>query len=164
METCKENSLTPKFLNFKLYREDIRNTEQYDKFQQQLLDREIDSKLSSNERLQNNRNNCINLLRQSTSWLDFNHFISFIDSNCEKKLRKAEETHYKNFHMCSLLIKCVANICIYCFVSHHVWMMLSNIRSISNSLNLNEAIPEADWFNLISKFLKLFLTEEVCRQ
>ena len=105
LETCKENSLTPKFLNFKLYREDIRNTEQYNKFQHLFLDEEIDSKLSSKIRLENNRENSINLLRQSTSWLDFNHFINIINSNCEKKLRKAEETHYKKWFNLGLLYR-----------------------------------------------------------
>ena len=103
LETCKENSLTPKFLNFKLFKEDIRNTEQYEKFQQFLLDEEIESKLSSKNRLQNSRENSINSLRQSTSWLDFNHFSSIIFGNCEKKLKKAEETHYKKLFNLGLI-------------------------------------------------------------
>ena len=41
LNVCLENELTPKFLNFKSYRKDLRNTSQFQKFQQKLLNNEL---------------------------------------------------------------------------------------------------------------------------
>ena len=48
---CLENELTPKFLNFKLYRKDLRNTNQFQKFQQKILNNELFDKTKKLKKL-----------------------------------------------------------------------------------------------------------------
>ena len=44
LEVCLENNLTPKFVYFKLYRKDIRHSNQSTKFQTSLLNNELSEK------------------------------------------------------------------------------------------------------------------------
>ena len=44
LEVCLENNLTPKFVNSKLYRKDIRHSKQSTKFQTSLLNNELSEK------------------------------------------------------------------------------------------------------------------------
>ena len=66
LETCLDNNITPKFLNFKLYREDIRSSSQYKKFQEQLLEEELINKTARLGNLKNELESASHELRNST--------------------------------------------------------------------------------------------------
>ena len=85
LHTCLNNDLTPKFINFKLYRKDIRTTQRYRAFQKTLLTNEYTDKASKLEKLKNERNKIILQLRNIVSILDFNHLLNFINSVNDKK-------------------------------------------------------------------------------
>ena len=58
LNVCLENELTPKFLIFKLYRKDLRNTSQFQKFQQKLLNNELFDKTKKLKKLRLDFKNC----------------------------------------------------------------------------------------------------------
>ena len=72
-----DNELTPKFLNFKLYRKDLRNTRQVKTFQKKLLNNELTSYIA-----------IINSYLLIVSLLDFSHFLNFIRNVNDNKIKK----------------------------------------------------------------------------
>ena len=57
LNVCLENELTPKFLNFKLYRKDLRNTSQFQKFRQKLRNNELFDKTKKLKKLRSDFKN-----------------------------------------------------------------------------------------------------------
>ena len=87
LNVCLENELTPKFLNFKLYRKDLRNTSQFQKFQQKLLNNELFDKTKKLKKLRSDFKICSDQLKSLVSFLDFSHLLNFI-RNVNKKIKK----------------------------------------------------------------------------
>ena len=89
LNVCLENELTPKFLNFKLYRKDIRNTtSQFQKIQQKLLNNELFDKTKKLKKLRSEFKNCNDQLKSLVSFLDFSPLLNFIRNVNDKKIKK----------------------------------------------------------------------------
>ena len=81
LEVCLENNLTPKFVNFKLYRKDIRHSKQSTKFQTSLMNNELSEKKRKLKSLQNFHSSCFNQLKTLVSVFDFNHLFNLGQSS-----------------------------------------------------------------------------------
>ena len=86
LEVCLENNLTPKYVNFKLYRKDIKHTKLSTKFQTSLLNNELSEKKRKLKKLQNLHSSCFNQLKNLVSIFDFNHLFNFVSRVNEKKI------------------------------------------------------------------------------
>ena len=92
---CLENNLTPKFVNFKLYRKDIRHSKQSTKFQTSLLNNEIYLKRKENWKTSNLHSFCFNQLKNLVSIFDFNHLFNFVSRVNEKKIKQIKHSQNK---------------------------------------------------------------------
>ena len=93
LQTCSENRLTPKFLNFKLYRNDIRSTAQYKRFQNNVLMNELKDKENKLKQLKRKRNELFTQLKSTCSWIDFNHILNFLNNVNDRKIKSVKSTH-----------------------------------------------------------------------
>ena len=69
LNKCKSNNLIPKFVNFKLYDDNIRSTHFYKSFQRKLLEQEIKTKLNAIKNAEKQLRFFKNGLQNSTSYL-----------------------------------------------------------------------------------------------
>ena len=105
LQKCVELSLTPKFLNFKVTNDNLRNSNTYIHCQKELLNEEIVQKNKSIEELRNLLRNIKSELQEKLNVIDYAHVLScFLQSNDrfisthrdvqDKKLNKLiEKTH-----------------------------------------------------------------------
>ena len=90
---CRDNGLTPKFLEFKLYSSNIRNNAGYRKYQRQLLSQEIGNKRSDLRRLELERQVALDDVKGALTWLDFKHVWSVIRNTNNHKVDTIKRTH-----------------------------------------------------------------------
>ena len=95
LEVCLEKNLTPKFVNFKLYRKDIRHSKQSTKFQTSLLNNELSEKKRKLKNLQNLHSSCFNQLKTLVHIFDFNHLFNFVSRGNEKKIKQIKDSQNK---------------------------------------------------------------------
>ena len=95
LKVCQENNLTPKFVNFKLYKKNIRSTCHFRQFQNKLINNELSEKEKNLKKLRSENKNLVNKLRNSISYLDANHLFTFINNINDKKITKVKNVHYK---------------------------------------------------------------------
>ena len=88
LNVCLENYLTTKFLNLKLYRNYLRNTSQFQKIQQKLLNNEMFNKTKKLKKLRSDLKIFNNQLKSLVSFLDFPHLLNFIRNVNDKKIKK----------------------------------------------------------------------------
>ena len=93
LSKCITNNLSPKFLNFKLSLPIYRNDQDYKKYQRRLLHKELNSKQILLKEYRILREDNYSTLRNTTSYLYFNHIISQVSEWNEKKETKVKETH-----------------------------------------------------------------------
>ena len=105
LNVCLENELTPKFLNFKLYRKDLRNTSQFQKFQQKLLNNELFDKTKKLKKLRPDFKICNDQLKSLVSFLDFFHLLNFTRNVNDKKIKKIKMFKILNFSLLDLNMK-----------------------------------------------------------
>ena len=72
LKVCQENNLTPKFVNFKLYKKNIRSTCHFRQFQNKLINNELSEKEKNLKKLRSENKNLVNKLRNSISYLERN--------------------------------------------------------------------------------------------
>ena len=90
---CHTQGLTPKFVHFKLYRKELRNTRLYRDFQKQVLKNEIETKrklLKKNEVLLSNK---LEDLKSSVSWLDSVHLVNFVNQTNNNNVHNIRAIH-----------------------------------------------------------------------
>ena len=92
---CKTNDLCPNFLQPKLYSKDIYNEREYNKFQQQLLDREVQIKRETKVGLQRDFEISLDNLKEGLSYLDFKHACNIIFNGNDHQIRAVKVTHDK---------------------------------------------------------------------
>ena len=95
LKVCQENNLTPKFVNFKLYKKNIRSTCHFRQFQNKLIYNELSEKEKNLKKLRSENKNLVNKLRNSISYLDANHLFAFINNINDKKITKVKNVHNK---------------------------------------------------------------------
>ena len=93
LELCLSNSVTPNFVNFKLYHKRLRNTSLYKSFQKKLLEEEINTKKKQEKQLNAKASHLFSNLQASTSWIDFSHLLSLVNSSCKTKIDHVKLTH-----------------------------------------------------------------------
>ena len=102
LETCNINNLTPKFLRFNRSARQLQSKEKYSLHQKDILENEISKKYSCKYSNLSKKDNLSSELRLSTSHLDFNHLISYINNNNEKKENSYIRNHARKLHRLGL--------------------------------------------------------------
>ena len=95
LDQCLTNHLTPKFLNFKLSKQNYKNDRDYREFQTKLLRKEHKSKIHLLSECRSQRDQIHLELKTRTSFLDFNHMLAYAHRNNDHKENKFKETHAK---------------------------------------------------------------------
>ena len=93
LRKCLTNKLTPKFVRLKISA--VHHQKELNKFQHDMIQREIQTKQRLKENHAQERELCYKELSNILSWLDYNHAISIIErTNCRKQ-KGHYETHTK---------------------------------------------------------------------
>ena len=95
LETCYNNGLLPKFLNFRLYTTRYSSSHLYREFQRKLLEKEIKFKKSQVRILQNKKDHLYNQLKDSSLLIDLPYFHGFISKANVFKISSVQLTHSK---------------------------------------------------------------------
>ena len=99
LHSCLAYNVFPKFLKFKLYKESLHNTDQYRKFQRNLLEKEMICKKRQIDQLSDEVTNIKEELRGKVSLLDLSclcHFVLRNDSNYKNKIRLTHDRKLNN--------------------------------------------------------------------
>ena len=94
---CHEECILPKFLIFRLYRQNLRNTPVFKECQQMLLRNEIDYKNKVKKKLEFLCNTHIARIKENIGRLDFVHVKSFIEKGVKLYKEKVLRVHKKKF-------------------------------------------------------------------
>ena len=87
---CRDHGVVPRFLNFKLANQHLRQSQTYEACRGRLLAQEIHHKRNNIKRLGTKLESTLDNLRTSVSFLDFQHLTSFISLNNVKSLQRSE--------------------------------------------------------------------------
>ena len=97
LKRCSTYNIIPKFLKFKLYRENLQNTPIYREFQRTLLDREIGLKYRIVQNLHRLTTNILSDLKCELSWLDFAHINRFINTSVNNYVKHVTDVQRRKF-------------------------------------------------------------------
>ena len=95
LETCIAFDRVPKFLQFKIYSGDFRNTRKYKSWQHYLLQRELKIQKRKLNRLQTSYRNILSTFKTKLSLLDFHYFFDIIVKHTKENCKKVSLTHKK---------------------------------------------------------------------
>ena len=102
---CFNNYLTPKFLNFKTSLTRFNGDSSYKKYQRTLLQKEIEFKRQSIIDIRKLKGDFYNILKQRTSYLDFNHFLNNIKKKNASLISRVQKTHERKLFKLGLNLK-----------------------------------------------------------
>ena len=97
LRRCHTESVIPKFLRFRLYRQNLDNTPVYRECQVKLLENEIDYKRKVCKRLRLCLDVCKSKVKDSISWFDFVHASSFIEKSVSSYESQVTLVHKRKF-------------------------------------------------------------------
>ena len=87
---CRDHGVVPRFLNFKLANQHLRQSQTYEACRGRLLAQEIHHKRNNIKKLGAKLESTLDNLRTSVSYLDFQHLTSFMALNNVKSLQRSE--------------------------------------------------------------------------
>ena len=95
LQSCLDNQLIPKFLNFKVANSGLRFSRTYKQCQQQLLKQEVKEKVSIVSKQKKEFINLKKQIKSKLSLIDFSHICCMFLVGNDKKIKKVKETHCK---------------------------------------------------------------------
>ena len=95
LQSCQQNNLIPKFLNFKVASSSLRFSRTYKQCQRQLLKQEIKEKISIISKQKKESTALKKLIKNKLSIIDFAHICCLFLVGNDKKITKVKETHCK---------------------------------------------------------------------
>ena len=98
LKFCQENSLTPKFLNFKLANSNLRYSNSHKQCQSLLLKEKIKNKVSLFARQKKELDKAKSAIQLKVSILDFAHVSCLFLAGNDSKLSKVRDVHNKKLH------------------------------------------------------------------
>ena len=98
LQSCHQQGLTPKFLNFKLASSSLRHSRTYKQCQLMLLKEEIKTKSSIISKQKKDFEIVRNSIKQTVSLFDFIHLSCLFLVCNDSKLAKMKQVHYKKLH------------------------------------------------------------------
>ena len=98
LKLCRENGLTPKFLNFKLANRNLRYSNSYKQCQSLLLKEEIKNKVSILARQKKEFDKVKSAIQSKVSIFDFAHVSCLFLVGNDSKLSKVRDVHNKKLH------------------------------------------------------------------
>ena len=102
LNTCLVHEKAPKFLQFKVYRNDFRNTSKYKSWQNHLLHKEIDSQKRKLRKINASYIKSKETFQALVSVLDFWFFMGKIASHTRNVCNKVKLTHDKKLRDLSM--------------------------------------------------------------
>ena len=158
-----ENGLTRKFLNFKLYRKDLRNTSQFQKFQQKLLNNELFDKTKKLKKLRSDFKNCNDQLKSLVSFLVFSHLLNFIRNVNDTKIKKIKNVQNRKLFSLGLEHE-ITRLNPHDFIFNYYNRILSDeeIEALSRGLKFGLSPKKIDYSQWFLSFEKLFSKLKSC--
>ena len=98
LNICRSQSIFPKFLRFKLYKESLTHTGLYRSWQLTLLEREISTKLRLSSSLDTLKKKLTLSLRQQVSFVDFHSCLFFLSKRVTNFRKNVQITHNKKLN------------------------------------------------------------------
>ena len=98
LQSCHQEGLTPKFLNFKLANSSLKYSKTYKQCQLMLLKEEIKTKSSIISKQKKDFEIVRNSIKQTVSLFDFTHLSCLFLVCNDSKLVKIKQVHYKKLH------------------------------------------------------------------
>ena len=95
LQSCQQNNLIPKFLNFKVASSSLGFSRTYKQCQRQLLKQEIKEKISIISKQKKESTAFKKLIKNKLSIIDFAHICCLFLVGNDKKITKVKETHCK---------------------------------------------------------------------
>ena len=95
LQSCQQNNLMPKFLNFKVANSSLSFLRTYKLCQRQLLKQEIKEKISIIFKQKKEFTALKKLVKNKLSIIDFAHICCLFLVGKDKKITKVKETHCK---------------------------------------------------------------------
>ena len=97
-QSCHQERLTPKLLNFKLANSSLKHSRTYKQCQLMLLKEEIKTKSSIISKQKKDFEIVRNSIKQIVSWFDFTHLSCLFLVGNDSRLVKIRQFHYKELH------------------------------------------------------------------
>ena len=98
LETCIENNLRPKFLNFKVANPSLKGSKAYRECQLKLLKQELSNKKSEQRIKDNEQKRLKDDLVRTLSLVDYTHLISIFTTSNDVVLSKCQQRHKKKLY------------------------------------------------------------------
>ena len=92
LQNCISNNLTPTFVRFRLYKNDLHSTHMYRNFQKKLLEKELKSKRSQERIISHQLDVSKENLRCIVSIFDYAHLTQLISTSNNKKINSVNKT------------------------------------------------------------------------
>ena len=152
-----------KFLNFKLYRKDLRNTSQFQKFQQKLLNNELFDKTKKLKKLRSDFKICNDQLKSLVSFLDFSHLLNFIRNVNDKKIKKIKNVQNRKLFSLGLEHE-ITRLNPHDLIFNYSNRILSDeeIEALSHGLKFGLSPKKIDYSQWFLSFEKLFSKLKSC--
>ena len=97
LRRCYSDRIVPKFLKFRLYRQNLSTSPVYRECQDMLLRNEIDYKRKLYKKLSLICENLKRKVKETVGWMDFVHFQSFVDRGVSLYKVRVVEIHKRKF-------------------------------------------------------------------
>ena len=98
LQTCINNNLRPKFLNFKVSNPSLKGSKAYSECQLKLLHQELSNKKSHYRIKENEQKRLKDELVRTLSLVDYTHLISIFTSSNDAVLSKCQQRHKKKLY------------------------------------------------------------------
>ena len=140
LQSCQQNNLIPKFLNFKVASSSLRFSRTYKQCQRQLLKQEIKEKISTISKQKKEFTALKKLIKNKLSIIDFAHICCLFLVGNDKKITKVKETHCKKLKNLGLASPIRSHNPDKIIINHSSYH-LSDIEKTVLAKGLNFALP-----------------------
>ena len=140
MQSCQQNNVVPKFLNFKVASSSLRFSRTYKQCQRQLLKHEIKEKISIISKQKKESIALKKLIKNKLSIIDFSLIYCLFLVGNDKKITKIKETHCKKLKNVGLASPIRSHNPDKIIINHSSYH-LSDIEKTVLAKGLNFALP-----------------------
>ena len=140
LQSCQQNILIPKFLNFKIASSSLQFSRTYKQCHRQLLKQEIKEKVSIISKQKKEFTALMKLIKKKLSIIDFEHICCLFLVGNDKKITKVKEAHCKKLKNLGLVSPVRSHNPDRIIINHSSYQ-LSDIEKTVLAKGLNFALP-----------------------